>query len=387
MSYLTDETFTYIINGYDVDESFITIDDEWTDFGEKWGINMGSRLDSNVEYYHCEIVQYVFAFGKTAQYGYDAFFSSVISDIPEDGYLPEILKQSLTQDFKPLTSFERYRSWGYDTYKLQQSGSAHNQMINHNTKFVCKNFNSTMKYFQVIEFGETLGTPPSEKYSSNLECSYTYKFGQSWKDKLNYVYRKNIKNDGWPAVFPLIIMNMTPIYKDKIPRLLKPEDAITLTINSHERKSGTYGMDCVIPIRQIPGNHTRFKAVVDRLSFNLHTQGEAWGDHRNSFALRFVCYDWNQSQFGYGGDKFNSSTFVLSSIIPATKEEKMQISPKNGSTIEIKNIAQDIRFAIIGASMNNLSTDRYNNTLLYGILLTENPVCEWTLTMKLYPIN
>jgi hypothetical protein len=384
MSYLTDETFTYIINGNDVDKSFITIDGEWTDFGKTWGINMGSHLNPNVERYYCEIIQYVFAFGKTAHYGYDAFFDSVISDIPEDGYLPEVLKQSLTQDFKPLTSFERYRSWEDN---LRQPGTMHNQMIDHKTTFVCKNFNSTMKHFQVVEFGETLGLAPEGKYSSNLESSYTYKYGHSWKAYLNNVYRINIKDNRYPAVYPLIIMNMTPIYKDKIPRLLKTDDAITLNVSSFERKTGVYGMDCTIPIPQIPGNHTRFKAVVEKLSFNLHTQGEEWGDHRNSFALRFVCYDWNQSQFGYGGDKFDSSVFVLSSIIPATKKEKMQISPKNGSVIEIKNIAQDIRFAIVGVNMNNLSTSSNDNNLPHGILSASNPVCEWTLTLKLYPIN
>ena len=146
-------------------------------------------------------------------------------------------------------------------------------------------------------------------------------------------------------------------------------------------------MDCIIPIQKIPGNCTRFKAVFERLSFNLRTQSEFWGDHRNSFALRFVCYNWDQSHFGYGGDKFDSNVFVLSSIIPSTRFEQMKLSPKNGSIIEIKNIAQDIRFAIVGPNMNNLFTDQYNGTLTSGILLASNPVCEWTLTMKLYPIN
>ena len=132
MTYVTDETFTYIINGNDIDPSFLTIDDQWADFGKPWGINMGSRLNPNVEHYYCEIVQYIFVFGKPNNFGYDAFFNSVISDIPEDGYLPEVLKQTLTQDFKPLTSFERYRSWAIqDGIPIRQPGSVHNQKINH----------------------------------------------------------------------------------------------------------------------------------------------------------------------------------------------------------------------------------------------------------------
>jgi len=244
-----------------------------------------------------------------------------------------------------------------------------------------------MKYFQIVEFGAELGIPPDNKYSSFYESSYTFRPGHSWKAYLNNVYELNIKGGRQLAVYPLIIMNMTPIYKDKIPRLLKTDDAITLTVCSNERKSGEFGMDCIIPIQKIPGNCTRFKAVFERLSFNLRTQSETWGDHRNSFALRFVCYNWDQSQFGYGGDKFDSNVFVLSSIIPSTRFEQMKLSPKNGSIIEIKNITQDIRFAIVGPNMNNLITDRYNGTLTAGILLASNPVCEWTLTMKLYPIN
>ena len=146
-------------------------------------------------------------------------------------------------------------------------------------------------------------------------------------------------------------------------------------------------MDCIIPIPKITGNCTRFKAVFERLSFNLRTQTEAWGDYRNSFALRFVCYNWNQSCYGYGGDKFDNTAFVLTSIIPSTKFEKMKLSPENGSIIEINNIAQDINFAIIGPNMNKLKTDQFNAGLSSGILLASNPVCEWTLTMKLYPMN
>ena len=276
MNYLTDETFIYIINGNDVDERFLTIDDEYADFGKPWGTNMGSRLNPNVEYYYCGIVQYIFAFGKINNFGYDALFNSEISDIPEDGYLPEVLKQSLTQDFKPLTSFERYRSWAIeDGFTLRQRGTAHNQMIKHKTNFICKNFNSTMKYFQIVEFGAELGIPPDNKYSSFYESSYTFRPGHSWKAYLNNVYELNIKGGRQLAVYPLIIMNMTPIYKDKIPRLLKTDDAITLTVCSKERTSGLYGIDCIIPIPKISGNCTRFKAVFNRLSFNLRTQSEA----------------------------------------------------------------------------------------------------------------
>ena len=65
----------------------------------------------------------------------------------------------------------------------------------------------------------------------------------------------------------------------------------------------------------------------------------------------------------------------------------MKLSPENGSIIEINNIAQDINFAIIGPNMNKLTTNYYSDGLPHGILLASNPVCEWTLIMKLYPIN
>jgi len=66
--YLTDETFTFNINGKDRDYDLSVADPDDADLdykdimlSEDWAINMGSRLDDSVKEYYCEVVQYVYS--------------------------------------------------------------------------------------------------------------------------------------------------------------------------------------------------------------------------------------------------------------------------------------------------------------------------------------
>ena len=126
-----------------------------------------------------------------------------------------------------------------------------------------------------------------------------------------------------------------------------------------------------------------------------------------NFAFHFVCYDWDSSNYGYGGDKDGNGVILTTSPMTFNYESSHQISKlssNNGSIITIDNELRnrDVRFKFLCSQMQAPSTDYFQagastgflNTGLWGTQYRSsadeediNTGWEWMLTMKLYGIE
>jgi hypothetical protein len=185
---------------------------------------------------------------------------------------------------------------------------------------------------------------------------------------------------------------MTPIYKEKIPRLLKEDEAITLIISSQERTTGVYGHDCIIPIDPINSKYSKFKAVFTSLHVmgGLNISEDAVNKFCN-FSFNFVCYNWDKSNYGYGGDKDNNGTILTSLPITynyqTSSSRTAKLSSYNGAIIDIENIHKEVGFKFMMSQMVVPSTENFGVTTPNGFLHSINPQWEFMLTMKLYGIE
>ena len=404
MTYLTDETFTYIINGADRDYNLSTPGTNYNNdtkyknifLSEDFAIHMGSYLDSSVEEYYCEVIQYVYNNyndGKANTETVDNVnFTHLYSDIIEIGKSPNI---STDKAKYPLTqpASTKNNTHNDSSYNGITRNNVNKRQIN---TFVCKNFNQKIKYFRLASMrsGENYGF---------IDVSSWAPLESHGNASLVYPYSTNLTKDGakgngdwakqwWLKNFPHIIMYMTPIYKNKVPRLLNSNDAITLQISSLERSSGEndYGVDCIIPIDPINSQYKIFKAEFQSLDIMGRLNISKYERPLSNFPFHFICYNWDTSNYGYGGDK-NSNGFILTTT-PMTfnyqDENKVaKLSSYNGSIITIKNEKQYIRFQFLLSQMHKPSTDNMGGLNTGGFLADVDPEFEWILTMKLYGIE
>ena len=351
--YLTDETFTFVITPNDIAQPYNQYANDYFDLGQPFGINMGCYLDSSVSHYYCEVVQYSF---QKHQFNRDNSVSSMmISDLPEDGVLPNLIPST----FKPFTNPSAMASW-YGGNSRQTTANL--QSVKQNNSFVCKNFNSTTKNFQVLQFHSTLNnngssTLPQDSYGDNDAA-------RGFED--------NLAAGQILSVFPIAMMYMTPIHKYKVPRLLKIDESITLTISSLERTFGESGLDCIIPIPVVSGTVGHYKAQYVSLSFKMDTYENT--SQKSSYSINFGCNNWNVANYGYGGGKDRLS--ILTTVTPIIfNANQFTTAPPSGACLDIANRSQDIHFGFFGNQMNQLKP-----SILDG-------ECEWILNMRLYPIG
>jgi hypothetical protein len=365
--YLTDETFTFNINGKDRDYDLSVADPNDDNnktkdimLSEDWAINMGSRLDDSVEEYYCEVIQYVYnAYndgGQLSEWDTNINFTHLYSDLAESGMKPNILTDKAKYPLTQPTSTKNntmnnnmYNGFTRNTVGQLQKNS-----------FVCKNFNAKTKYFRLASMRY------DKEYGFINVTSYAH-YESYGNASLVFPYSANLTEDGatggvwgqqiWLKNYPHVIMYMTPIYKDRVPRLLKEEDSITLQLNSRERISGTYGTDCVLKIAPFNSKYKKFKAVFQTLNIAGTTGLSETARPLANFPFHFCCYDWDKSPYGYGGDNngdafiltTNSITFNYQNDVNTTSH----LPSTNGAIMTINNELHDreIRFAFLMSQM------------------------------------
>jgi hypothetical protein len=399
--YLTDETFTFNINGNDRDynQSVADPNDDNSKtkdimLSEDWGINMGSRLDDSVEEYYCEVIQYVYnAYndgGHITEWDTNINFTHLYSDLAESGMKPNIL-------------IDKAR------YPLTQPASTKNNTMNNNlyngftrntvgqlqkNSFVCKNFNAKTKYFRLASMRY------NKEYGFINVTSYAH-YESYGNTSLVFPYSHNLTQDGatggawarqkWLKKYPHVIMYMTPIYKDKVPRLLREDDSITLQLSSIDRISGTYGTDCVLKIAPFNSKYKKFKAVFQTLNIAGTTGLSETARPLVNHPFHFCCYGWDKSPYGYGGDKNGEAFILTTNSITFNYQNDVNtnshLASTNGAIMTINNELhnREIRFAFLLSQMALLITD-YSDFPQYGTLLA-HPMWEWDLTLRLYGIE
>jgi hypothetical protein len=412
MVYLTEETFTYVINGADRDYNLSTPGPNKNDdekyrnimLSEDFAIYMNSRLDSSVREYYCEVIQYTYnhyndglAETETLE---NVNFTQLYSDLIETGEKPKHML--CNQARYPLTQMSSTKN-NTDTDNTYNGFTRNNVNQKQNNTFVCNNFNQQHKYFRMasmrynggygfIDVGtyaeiETYGTAQlSNPYGINL-----------FADDATYV-SSIAELKGWLKSYPSVIMYMTPIYADKIPRLLNENNTQTLTISSYERTSGEngFGVDCVIPISPFNSKYKKFKAVFQSLDIVGGMNISVYDRHMCNFPFHFVCYDWDKRNYGYGGDQKGNGFILTTTPITFNFQTNPDIVSKLSIDNELHN--RDIRFQFLLPQMHKPTTNEVGiNT--HGFLhsgkdvvegyraLPNNVGWEWILTLKLYGIE
>jgi hypothetical protein len=401
MVYLTEETITFNINGMDRDYNLSTPDTDQNEIykdillNKDFGIQMGSYLDSSVEEYYCEVVQYIFQFfdvlsgldqnGGTP-YKESVYFTQLYTDMIREGKSPNIgcdkAKFPMTQMNSTKTN-----TFNSDYNGLSRLSVARTQR----TTFVVKNFNAKTHYFRVasIRYDDYYGFNPISTQNDKFAFGdfpffrgYAQNLTQDGADQFTETHQKR----RYLKAFPHAIMYMTPIYNNKIPRLLQESNSSTLTISLVERKSGANGFDCIINIPQIAGNFNKYIAIVKsvkvlgKLAISEPTNAKA---SMGTFAFHFVAHDLDKSPYGYGGDRFKSNSIILSTI-PITYNLALgtpsKLEVNDGALLHIDNKSQDIRFNFLMSQMAEPAITGEDNIL-------SNNYWEWVLTMKLYGIE
>ena len=399
MVYLTDETITYIINGYDRDYNLATPSDDPLHknilLSEDFGINMGSYLDNNVAEYYCEVIQYVYhCYNDGANFAdttTNVNFTQLYSNLAEKGRSSNLQTNLATFPLTQPTSTKN-NSHLNNTY----NGFTRNNVGQlQKNSFTCKNFNQQVKYFRLA----------SMRYSNGYGFYRVSSRGKlkSYSDgTYQYAFSANLNKDGatgtpsakvhWLKNFPHAIMYMTPIYKDRVPRLLENNNALTLTLTSQQRKIGAFGVDCVIPIPRFNSHYKKFKAVFQTLNI-LGDMAISNNDKKLcNFPFHFVCYNWDKSNYGYGGDRQGNGFILTTNSVTFNYQDASssisKLSSTNGSIITINNENQDVRFQFLTSQMIRPSTENLGSQQnVHGFLYDANPIWEWTLTMKLYGIE
>jgi hypothetical protein len=398
MVYLTEDTISFVINGNDRNEE-VTLQAGKEDrlsywLNEDWGIQMGSYLDPNVEEYYCEVIQYMYNAYKPG-----IEFTQLYSNLEENGN-ENILDVDKAR--KPLTQFT--------SCKINVPG---NDLLNgitrqatnqrQNNTFICQNFNQQVKYFRMSSLHRSAGysfrgITTRSNFRSYGSGTSTFPY-TSVIDHLdgapafNFVSNSSTTFD-WLKSYPVVIMYMTPIYKNRVPRLLKEDDAITLTISSAQRSSGIrdFGHDCIIPFKQIGSKYRRFKAVFQCFNLLAALSISEGGGTQHSINLNMVSMGWNTSMYGYGGaGKYYGRDAIILSSFPIVfnylTNENAHLASYNGAVIEIENINKDIQFKFMMSQMVVPSVEDLHASIPYGFLNSLDPKFEWILTMKLYGLD
>jgi hypothetical protein len=208
---------------------------------EDFAIKMGSRLDNNVDEYYCEVISYTYnrwndGSDKT-ETDTNVNFTQLFSNLPKKGI-----------DSKLQTNFARYPLTQFSSTKTNTqatnvfNGAARNSInrLQKNT-FICENFNAKTKYFRMasLRYDADYGfiDITSEgllSYSdADLMLPFSKKLTEDGATTSAWNNRLLLKN------YPSVIMYMTPIYPDKIPKILNFDNSIPLVLTSYNRVVGT----------------------------------------------------------------------------------------------------------------------------------------------------
>ena len=404
---ITAETIAYNINGFDrITEESIEDPEHlgvWAILlSEDYPIHMGNYLDDSVTHYYCEVVQYVYNSLDGVE-GADndlsiPHFTQIFSDLPEHEQTNLTTIAGLNKARYPLTQLASTKNNKFES-SITNGISRANVLQTQKTTFICKNFNQEKRYFRMASiksdtmygfFLATSRTNPDAFGAGGIYYPFSGAIGNQDGSASYNLYGNRL----FLKSYPHIIMYMTPIYPDRVPRALKVCDAITLIMSSENRTWGEngYGFNCTVPFSRIPSQFSRFKVVFDSLHVLGTTSVSQTSRHNGSFPLHFVCYDWDKGAYGYGGDR-NGGGHILTTTIPTlnyrdpNKISKLEV--KQGSIIEIENVSRDIRFAFIMSQMRapltemGIDPDSATGGGLLGYP-TRNPRWEWNLSLKLY---
>jgi hypothetical protein len=401
MVYLTDETITYNINANDLVYEQSTPDPD-TDatygnilLSEDYAIQMGAYLDSSVKQYYCEVVQYVFnshCDGEDGLDSKDTNFTQVYTDLITTGNDP---KFAFGRARQPITQFASTKN-NYHNNNEFNGITRNTVVIKQKTSFVCDNFNQKTNYFRLFSVrkselgfvsisstGYGAGNSVKSFGTAELTVPYSKNIDQSRTMWVNRDYLKN---------YPHIIMYMTPIYEEKIPRLLFKNEAQSLVISSVERSWGdnNFGAHCIIPIPSLNYNYeTKYKIVFKSLILRTNLSISATTRRLCNYSMHLLCLDWDKSPYGYTGCKNIANGSIITSIPftfnyqQTTTTSKIEIN--TGSILEVGSHQQIIEFMLMTSQMVKPSTDKAAS-LSHGFLDTTNPVCEWILAFDAYPI-
>jgi hypothetical protein len=410
MVYLTDETFTYVINGVDRDYDNSTPDSNAANLknimlSEDFAIKMGSWLDNSVDEYYCEVISYTYNAWNDGSFYTEVKtnmnFTQLFSDLPKTGMASKLQTKKARY---PLTQFTSAKTNGLAND--DNNGATRNTMNRlQKTTFICENFNATTKYFRMASLRYNAPYDFIDVTSEGL-LSYT-------DADLMIPYSWNLVENGagdvtawnqreWLKNYPSVIMYMTPIYKDKIPRELVFNDSFSLVLTSYNRVVGVNGVECELDITPFNSPHKRFKAVFEKLIVKGGLKISQVNRARANFSMHFLCYDWDKSNYGYGGDRLNNGhiltslpiTFNYDNNVNVTPHEFSKLPNENGSIITIDNEKHDRRVKF-GFTMSQMQVPKHIEP--YGLLTTypivqdplgyfESP-WEWILTMRLYGID
>jgi len=300
--YLTEETICFNINGNDLIYDLCTPDpdieltfDETTRVGdnsiyknvilsEDFAINMGCHLDSSVKEYYCEVIQYVYNNWYDDGTQYDSSiqnFTQLYSNLSDNDYIKSDMTENLNKARFPLTQPQSAKISQKDTNQFGLT--KHSCGCLQKTSFICKNFNQQIKWFRIASIRT------SSKYSFFNISSWASRFTYG-SSKTELAFASNINNEddrvGYLKIFPHAIMYMTPIYADRVPRLLDTNKKISMIISSQERIYGVdgYALNCIIPIPQL-NESTRFKAVFKSLNLSCSLRCGELDKPRLSFPM------------------------------------------------------------------------------------------------------
>jgi len=428
---ITDQTFTYIINAADtplegrLDRLFDT--ERWL-LTSEWWQPMGNYLPSQTKQFECQTIRYEFG----TNYIFDGVESldmatMIYSDINEYGKNSLALDQLNTNRLHPISN---YSNMCARFNGVREGATRYNANITHDCKFICKNFNAQNKYFRlntviknqpVNQFAEdtffnTAIWSPNAYVPSNSEAiAIGYNNGNAVRYSGGYNVRalKSFINA------PITTIYMTPIPEpnEPIPRILLKEDSIIYTISSFERTKDLFkdianqilpsGAHCIVPFKRTKDNTVKkYKAVVIGFNFNTLLSDNFYvasnpNNLQMMFGFRTSCR-WDKSKYGYlasepvfgiqeeitglfgakGGNGFSN----LTQFRPAINDTDRQYPVSYGACFDIYNENTDVEFCVY-STMGYLFGSLGGANACFPYKSLEEPLMDWMLTLRLYPIG
>jgi len=429
---ITDQTFTYIINAADtplegrLDRFF---DERWI-LTSEWYQPMGNYLPTQTKQFECQTIRYEFG----TNYLNDGVASldmatMIYSDINEYGKNSLALDQLNTNRLHPISN---YSNMCARFNGVREGATRYNANITHDCKFICKNFNAQNKYFRlntIIKnkpvnefaydqfFNTAIWSPNSYVPSNGEAIAIGYNNGNAVRYDGGYNVRclKSFNNA------PITTIYMTPIPEpnEPIPRILLKEDSIIYTISSFERTKDLFknisnqilpsGAHCIVPFRRTKDNTVKkYKAVVIAFNFNtLLTDKFYEAGNANNFQMMFgfrTSSGWDKSKFGYlasnpvwgiqeeitgitgatGGNGFSNLTQFRPAI---DNDTDRQYPVSYGACFDIYNEDNDnIEFAVYN-TMGYLFGSLGGALSCFPYKSLNEPLMDWQLTLRLYPIG